>query len=189
MSMKVILCSLASIIAIIIIAIGSKQAPFPESAAARRSNPENEMGQARRRSEELDAWIADNRRRDAAKQEIVKAVAARRFTLVEAAFRYRDLHRTEPESQQRLFHQYAPGASAGERFCRSVLRDAENGLPKGDSRDALVASLKRELRGLLENGTLRLRDWAPPPGRPKRLQGGSAGMAVLHHFLNLFEYR
>src|SRR5262245_9934674 len=134
--MKLPLSCLASFFAIFIIVIVVYRTP-PQQYAGGHSDPDNEMEGARQRSEELDSLWADFNRHEAARQEIVQALAARRLSLLEAAARFRDLHRAEPESQQLAFHKYAPGDSDGERYCRAVLRGVETWLPDGERKVVL----------------------------------------------------
>jgi hypothetical protein len=154
-----LLVSLASAIALLTIVIGIYQQPPPEYAGEGRPYPQDERVQrALQQSEKLDALLANLRRHRAAEQDIIKDLAARRLTLLTAAARFRDLYRSQSESQWKVFRKVNPGNSDGERFCRLVIRCAECYLRDGDGLDAVVASLERELQDHLKHGTLRLPD-------------------------------
>jgi hypothetical protein len=110
----------------------------------------------RLRSEKLEAWRADCLRRTAADEEIARELAAGRIGLREAAAWYRGLYRSMLESQWEMFRRIYAGGSDEERFCRVVIRLVDARLPDGSAKDALIASLERELQGHLAGGTLRL---------------------------------
>jgi hypothetical protein len=155
--MKVFLCCLVSVIAIFTLVIGVYQAPSLEFTPARRcSELPDELARALLRAEELDALRASVLGRIAGQKQIVHDLAARRLTFLEAAARCRDLYRSQPESEWRLLRRFYPGDSDAERFCWCVIRCAQNYLPEGDRRDALVASLERELQDHLQKGNLHL---------------------------------
>jgi hypothetical protein len=106
----------------------------------------------------LAAWTDGLKHRIAAQNQIINDLAARRLVLLEAAARLRELYRSAPARERRLFRQRIPAPSNAERFCRAVILLVEGYLPEGDETKALVAALKRELQGHLQSGSLRLPD-------------------------------
>src|SRR5262249_46092930 len=50
------------------------------------------LEQAKLRDAEMDGWLAECHRRDAARQEVIAALLDRRMSLLEAAARFRDLN-------------------------------------------------------------------------------------------------
>jgi hypothetical protein len=91
------------------------------------------------------------------KRRLVADVADGRLALLEAAARFRDLDRDWAAPQRDLFRAAWPGRSDDERYCRQVLRLAENELrDRGGQGADVVRRLRAELRHRLRRGDLRL---------------------------------
>jgi hypothetical protein len=111
---------------------------------------------------ELD--LEDNRaavtERVMAKARLVEELVAGRRTLLQTAARFRALNSGPPRFHWEHFREAYPGATDDEKCCYEVLfaaRPTPNS-PDRERRLALVEQLKAELRQLVEEGTLRLRE-------------------------------
>jgi hypothetical protein len=106
----------------------------------------------------IDEQIQAAQRRTAAKSEVAGEALEGRWTLLEAAARFRDLDAAAPEGYRRAWRSLVEGATDEERYCRQVL-DYSATVARDRSDDpAALDRLRAQLEAALSRGDLRLPD-------------------------------
>jgi hypothetical protein len=108
-------------------------------------------------SRNLDGRMGLVRSIRVAKSDLAAGVIAGRLTLLEAAAEFQALDMQNPDFHWRMFRAL-PGDSDGERYCRMVMRYAENLLLHQPSEaEAVLSRLEEELQThLRQHGTVCL---------------------------------
>jgi hypothetical protein len=117
------------------------------------------LQEGQRQSAELAAQLDAARRSQEIRRQVVGEVIEQRLSLRAAAARFRDLNAGDADATYRLRYSF-PGQSDEERYCRWVIRFADNRLKEQgypDRATAVTASLEAELEEHLQrDGALRL---------------------------------
>jgi hypothetical protein len=101
---------------------------------------------------EREGQVELTTRRIDAKHRVVLDVVAGRLSLLDAATRFRDLHRQPPDLHWGEYRRFFPGKNDDERHCRAVIAAVHVHLTSttGDYAHPLVGRLEDELQSLLD---------------------------------------
>jgi hypothetical protein len=131
------------------------------------------------RQRTLDDQVAASQRRLWTQERIVEQVIAQQLSLLEAAAQWGAVLEENPGINWEFYRGAWPANSDAERYCRNVIDAVQCKLRREPGRAAaLTGALEAELRGHLEQGTLRLPSRSGGDGDQLRCNGCTEGDVV-----------